>query len=139
MAVEAFCVALAAVGVWAEVARLGLGEEVSRALIAADEPASIRQLRLRNRPIVIASPEETAAREKIEHSLDEQTKVDFTDVALDDAVTFLKDYHNIQIQVDRKALEDASIGPETPLTAQIEGVTLRSASSCCCGRWDWPS
>ena len=76
-------------------------------------------------------------REKLERSLDEPTKIDFTDVNLPDAAAFLTDYHHIQIQIDRKVLEAASLGIDTPMTMQVEGVTLRSCSICCCGRWNW--
>ena len=53
--------------------------------------------------------------------------MDFTETQLSDVVSYLKDYHHIEIQLDRKALEAASIGEETPVTRQLDGVTLRSA------------
>jgi hypothetical protein len=79
------------------------------------------------RPIVVATPAAVAARENFERVLDQETKMDFTDTQLSDAVTYLKDYHNIEIQLDTKGLEDASIGPETPVTCRLEKMTLRAA------------
>ena len=59
------------------------------------------------------------------HSRDDQNGLYRHPVS--DVVTYLKDYHHIEIQLDRKAREAASIGEETPVTRQLDGITLRSA------------
>ena len=46
---------------------------------------------------------EVDAVSKIRAALQEMTKMDFTDTQLSDVVTYLKDYHHIEIQLDRKA------------------------------------
>jgi hypothetical protein len=73
---------------------------------------------------------------KIRKALDEKTKIDFTDQPLQDVVTYLHDLHGIEIQLDLKALEDASIGPDTPVTRNLQGITLRSALRLMLGALD---
>ena len=62
--------------------------------------------------------------------------MDFTETQLSDVVNYLKDYHHIEIQLDLKALEDASIGPETPVTRQLDHITLKSALRIMLGALD---
>ena len=40
---------------------------------------------------------------------------------------YLKDRHKIEIQLDRKALSDVGIGSDTPVTRNLQGVSLKSA------------
>jgi hypothetical protein len=42
-------------------------------------------------------------------------------------VDFLRDFYGIEIQLDRKALEAASVESDSPITRNFEGTTLRSA------------
>ena len=53
--------------------------------------------------------------------------MDFEQESLCDVVTALEKLHKIPICIDHKALEDAGIGTDTPVTRTIEGVSLRSA------------
>ena len=46
---------------------------------------------------------------------------------LADAVSYLENYHEIQIELDTKALEAIALTTETPVTKKLSGVTLRSA------------
>ncbi len=64
---------------------------------------------------------------KIRGELDKPTQMEFIETPLQDVVDFLKDYHHIEIQLDRKALDDAAIGSDTPVTRNIHGVSLKSA------------
>ena len=61
---------------------------------------------------------------KIRAALDEETKFDFNELPLQDVVLYLKDRHHIEIQLDTKVLEEASIGVETPVTRNLQGITL---------------
>ena len=54
------------------------------------------------------------------------TKMEFTETPLQDAIDYLRDLHGIEIQLDTKALEDAGIGSETPVTRNLHGVSLKS-------------
>ncbi|HWB14424.1 MAG TPA: VWA domain-containing protein, partial [Pirellulales bacterium] len=64
---------------------------------------------------------------KILAALDEKTELDFADQPLEDVVEYLQQRHEINIQLDGKALSDAGVGSDTPITRSIKGITLRSA------------
>jgi uncharacterized protein YfaS (alpha-2-macroglobulin family)/TolA-binding protein len=64
---------------------------------------------------------------KILKALNSPTQLEFIETPLHDVVSFLKDYHGIEIQIDRKALDDVGIGSDTPITRDLKGITLRSA------------
>ena len=57
----------------------------------------------------------------------EPTNFEFVDEPLLDVVDYLKDLHNIEIQIDAKALEAASIGTDMPVTCNLKGIALRPA------------
>jgi hypothetical protein len=64
---------------------------------------------------------------KIAAALDERTELDFADQPLSDAIEFLRQRHQIEIQLDHKALSDAGVATDTPITRNIKGITLESA------------
>jgi hypothetical protein len=64
--------------------------------------------------------------EKIRRALDQPTTVEFLDLPLEDAITFLKEYHNINIYIDRATLADEGVAIDQPVTLKLAGVTLRS-------------
>ena len=66
-------------------------------------------------------------RDKIEAALREPTQLEFVETPLTDVVNFLKDQHKIEIQLDKKALDDVGIGTDTPVTTNLKGVSLKSA------------
>lgn len=70
-----------------------------------------------------ADPRETS----IWAALDEKTDLDFQEQPLSDVIDYLKQRHEIEIQLDNKALTDAGVGSDTPITRTIKGITLRSA------------
>ncbi len=65
--------------------------------------------------------------EKIEKALASPTELQFIETPLSDVVDCLKDYHKIEIQIDKKALDDVGVGTDVPVTADLEGISLRSA------------
>ena len=67
------------------------------------------------------------AERKIEAVLNSLTELEFTDTPLTDVVDYLKDKHQIEIQLDKKAMEEAAIDTGTAVTCNIKGTTLRSA------------
>ncbi|HVX12825.1 MAG TPA: hypothetical protein VHC22_16705 [Pirellulales bacterium] len=73
---------------------------------------------------------------KILEALDDKTEIDFAEQPLSDVVDYLKQRHGIEIQLDKKALTDAGIGSEVPITRTIGGVTLRSALKLLLGELD---
>ncbi|HEV3006582.1 MAG TPA: hypothetical protein VGX78_19080 [Pirellulales bacterium] len=63
----------------------------------------------------------------IEAALAQPASWDFRDQPLSDVVDFLNRKHEIQAQLDNKALADAGIGSETKLTRHVHELTLSSA------------
>uniref|UniRef100_A0A7C2PHW7 Secretin/TonB short N-terminal domain-containing protein n=1 Tax=Schlesneria paludicola TaxID=360056 RepID=A0A7C2PHW7_9PLAN len=77
------------------------------------------------RPVYFPTP---AANEiRIRDSLSEPTQPAFADTPLADAVDFLRDYHQINIWIDRTALQDEGVDPSLPINLELSGITLRSA------------
>lgn len=87
-----------------------------------------------NITIVTAAEQDTAARPlptprqwKIIAALDEATELDFSDRPLADVIDVLKQKHGIEIQLDAKALSDAGVATDTPITRTLKEITVRSA------------
>ena len=64
---------------------------------------------------------------KISAALDDPTELEFVDQPLSDVVQYLKERHQLEIQLDNRALKDKRIGADTPVTFNITGTTFRSA------------
>jgi uncharacterized membrane protein YgcG len=67
------------------------------------------------------------AEERIGRALDESTSFEFIETPLRDVVEYLRDLHDIEIQIDQRSLDDVGIGTETPITRSLKGISLRSA------------
>jgi hypothetical protein len=67
------------------------------------------------------------AEKKITEALRSPTQLEFIETPLQDVVDFLKDFHGIEIQMDKKALDDVGIASDTPITRNLKGISLRSA------------
>jgi hypothetical protein len=87
-------------------------------------------------PIDVESQEGATARAKIMRALDEETKFEFNELPLQDVIAYLKDRHSIEIQLDTRSLENASIGVESPVTRQLDHVSLRAALQLTLGAMD---
>ena len=66
----------------------------------------------------------------------ELTELEFVDQPLIDVIEYLKERHNIEIVLDAKALLDAGIGFDTPITRNIRGISLKSALELVLGELD---
>jgi len=53
--------------------------------------------------------------------------LEFDGDALDEVVTVLSSEYHIPIQIDARALLDAGLGPDEPVTVNMHGISLRSA------------
>jgi len=53
--------------------------------------------------------------------------MEFVETPLKDAIQYLQDQHSIPIVLNTKTLNDAGINPDTPVTKNLKGITLRSA------------
>ena len=73
------------------------------------------------------TPKLGAAEQRILEELDTDTRLEFIETPLNQVVEFLKDLHNIKIELDRKALDDVGIGTDVPITRNLKGICLRSA------------
>jgi hypothetical protein len=63
----------------------------------------------------------------IHAALDQNTDVKFTEKPFYGVMDYLSQRHEIEIELDLRALDDASIPIDVPVTRSIKGVTLRSA------------
>jgi len=71
--------------------------------------------------------EKLSAEERIERALDQRTSFEFDETALAEVVSFFSSTHKIPILLDRRALADEGLDPETPITFALKNVSLRSA------------
>jgi hypothetical protein len=67
------------------------------------------------------------AEAKIRQSLKEPTVFEFIEQPLQDVLDSIKERHRIEIKLDKRALDDAGIGTDTPVTRNLRGVSLQSA------------
>jgi len=67
------------------------------------------------------------AEKRIEEALRSPTQIEFVETPLSDVVDYLRDYHKIEIQLDKKALGDVNIGTDTPVSKTLRGISLKSA------------
>ena len=72
-----------------------------------------------------SSAKETEA--AISKALDEKTQFEFVETELREVVEFIVKKHNIQILLNKKALDDAGLGTDTPITCRLRNISLRSA------------
>ncbi len=60
--------------------------------------------------------------------LRQPARFEFVDTPLSDAIAYLANQHNIEIQLDRKGLADAAVDPSAPVTASLrKPIALESA------------
>lgn len=86
------------------------------------------------RPLVEYLPRPSAQELRLHEALQEKTFFDFDRQPLQDVVDYLKSYHSqggprnaIDIQLDRKTIEDAGMTHDLPITAGIQHARLESA------------
>jgi len=77
-------------------------------------------------PAIEYFPQPTKQDAKIIRALDKPTNVAFLDLALEDCITYLKYYHNINIWLDKQALADQGVAMDQPVTLKAAGLTLKS-------------
>ena len=82
-----------------------------------------RKARFGSRDMKVRGP----AEKKIEAALKSPTQLEFVDTPLTDVIDYLKDYHQIEIQLDKKAMDEAGIGTDITVTKNLKGVSLKSA------------
>lgn len=85
---------------------------------------------------VVDLKEQGDAEKRIIKALDDTTELEFNATPLQDCATFLQDLHQIPIQIDVKALEEAGLAIDTPVDRTLKGVSLRSALKLMLGAMD---
>lgn len=90
----------------------------------------------RQKYAVVDLKEQGKAERRIHKALDDTTTLEFVATPLQDVVDYLKDLHQIEIQIDSKALEDAGQATDTPVDRNLKGVSLRSALKLMLGSMD---
>jgi hypothetical protein len=73
-----------------------------------------------------SQPAPNANEQKILAALDDRTEFEFVDQPLTDVVEYLKQRHEIEIQLDSRALSDEGVGSDTPITRNVKGISLES-------------
>lgn len=81
-------------------------------------------------------PVPTPGEAKIWQALAEKTQFDFIERPLADVLDEIKQRHEIQVQLDNRALEDAGLGSDTPVTRVLKDISLRSALRLTLGEYE---
>ena len=95
--------------------RLAQAMQQGQADVEKSQPTSI--------PIIPESP----IQKEINAALDTVTKVEYLETPLTDLVADLAQRHRIPVYIDRRNLDDDGIAGDTPVTANLNGLSLRSA------------
>ena len=64
---------------------------------------------------------------RIEEALASATQLDFNEAPLQDVIDYLKTAKEIEIQIDKRVLEDVNVTSDTPVTINVKGIRLESA------------
>jgi hypothetical protein len=65
--------------------------------------------------------------QEIDVALKKPVTFDFTDATLADVVEFIRDFSGVNLVLDRPALQEEGISPDTPVSMRLSGVSLKSA------------
>ncbi|MCH7726879.1 MAG: hypothetical protein IH991_10410 [Planctomycetes bacterium] len=64
---------------------------------------------------------------KILQALNEDTSIEFVETPLEDVIDTISDLHRIPVVIDKVALKEIGIDPDTPITRNLKNVSLGSA------------
>ena len=79
-----------------------------------------------HRPTDVHDFEKSTNEVKIEKAFKESTSLTFIETPLEEACNAITDKHNIPILIDRRALEEIGLTPDTPVNLSMKKVRLRS-------------
>ncbi len=77
--------------------------------------------------VIVAGPGASPVEQRIEAALDVPTSLAFRETPLTDVAQIITRQHHINVQIDRRALDDVGLGTDTPVTFEGHSLTLRSA------------
>ncbi|NBV47062.1 MAG: hypothetical protein EBR86_15865, partial [Planctomycetia bacterium] len=110
----------------ADVAAIPFPDEPPVIYPSAARWQEITRLREKYKSVDLANP--GSAEKKIYDALDKPVEsLEFNETPLRDVISQLQDSQGIPIQVDTKALEEAGLDLDAPVTRNLSGVSLRSA------------
>ena len=95
----------------------------------------ITRLRQKYKSVDLANP--GSKEQKIYAALDEPvSRFEFNETPLREVIAQLRDAHGIPVELDQKALEEAGVDLDTPITQNLSGISLRSALRLLLGNID---
>ena len=80
----------------------------------------------KEKPPVYPNPESKATQRLIQ-MLAGRTQMDLEEVALEEVLEYLEEWHGVEIERDDRALSEVGVGSDSPFTCRIEGVSLDSS------------
>ena len=101
----------------------GESPQEAEAKVAAPVPAPPRAEKFSSMGIA----KQSSSEKKIITALKSPTKLDCVEMSLQDVVDYLKDYHKIDIELDKTAMADVGISTDTKVTKHLKDMSLRSA------------
>jgi hypothetical protein len=66
-------------------------------------------------------------RERTRYALEDDTRLEFIEVPLEDVCQFLSDQHALLVRLDPEAIQAGGIKPDVPVTAKHKGIELHTA------------
>lgn len=82
----------------------------------------------------ILTGKKSAIEKEIEYRLLQPVNLKFTDTPLEKVLEDLRTWQNINIFLDKQALQEAGINPAQPMSATLEGISLKSALNLILGQ-----
>ncbi len=74
----------------------------------------------------VIRPGNCAAEAKILAALEDDARMEFIETPLNQVMQFIEDQHDIAIKLDIGALDEVGVGADTPITANLKGVSLHA-------------
>jgi hypothetical protein len=109
-----------------DVAAIPMPDEPPILYPSASRWAELTKKREKYKSVDLANP--GSNEKKIYDSLDKPVEnLDFSETPLRDVIAQIQDSQGIPVQIDAKALEDAGLDLEAPITRNVSGISLRSA------------
>ncbi len=96
-------------------------------IIYPDADVWLRLTKAREKYKEVDLASNSPSEERIFSALNESTSLQFVEAPLADVVTYIKERHKIPIQLDAAALDTAGVTSDTPVTIDVEGISLKSA------------
>jgi len=119
----------------ADVASIPFPDEPPIIYPSAARWQEITRLREKYKSVDLGNP--GSAEKRIYEALDKPVEnFEFNETSLRDVIAQIKDSQGIPIELDQKALDDAGLDLDTPVTKNISGVSLRSALRLLLGEID---